>query len=111
MKRNPVPLLRRVAIIEAISFLLLVLVAMPLKYLADLPMAVKIVGMIHGVLFVAFVGLWLWTIIAARWGFGRSALVMVSALLPAGPFVIDRRMKGYEREFAERHNAPATAAV
>lgn len=111
MKFNPVTLLRHVAIVEAVSFLLLVLIAMPLKYFANLPQAVRIVGMIHGVLFVAFLVAWIWTIIAARWGVGRSALVFVTALLPAGPFFIDRRMKGYEREFADKLRAPAATAV
>ena len=39
---------------EAASFLLLLGVAMPMKYMMDMPLAVRIVGMIHGVLFIAF---------------------------------------------------------
>ena len=39
---------------EGVSFLVLLLVAMPLKYLANMPMAVTIVGGLHGILFVAF---------------------------------------------------------
>ena len=46
--------LRRIGYAEAISFLVLLGVAMPLKYLAGMPMAVKVVGWIHGVLFVAY---------------------------------------------------------
>ncbi len=97
---NPVPFLRRVAWIEGVSFLVLLGVAMPLKYLAGLPLAVKIVGWAHGVLFVVFALALLRTMFVARWPIARSALVFLAALLPFGPFVIDRRMTGYEAEFA-----------
>jgi integral membrane protein len=98
--RNPVLLLRNLAMIEGVSFIVLLLIAMPLKYVAGWPLAVKVVGMIHGVLFVAFVAAWAWTILIARWRVGRATLVMASALLPFGPFVIDRRMKEYARELS-----------
>ena len=101
-RRNPIPLLRTLALVEGASFLVLLFVAMPLKYFAGLPMAVKVVGWIHGVLFVAFVAALVWTMIAARWSIGRGALVLVAALVPFGPFVIDRRMKGYAEEFEAR---------
>ena len=45
---------RLISFIEGISFLILVFIAMPLKYLAGIPLAVKIVGMAHGVLFILF---------------------------------------------------------
>lgn len=99
MKTNPIPLLRTTAKIEAISFLLLVGVAMPLKYLAGQPLAVTIVGAIHGALFVAFCFVLLWTMIVARWPLGRSAVTFIASLLPFGPFVVDGRMAEYEREF------------
>jgi integral membrane protein len=54
MLRTPVGRLRALGMIEAVSFLLLVGVAMPLKYFADLPLAVKIAGWLHGMLFLAF---------------------------------------------------------
>jgi integral membrane protein len=48
---------RMIAIIEGWSFILLLLIGMPLKYMAGIPLPVKILGWIHGVLFVAFCGL------------------------------------------------------
>ena len=98
-RRNPIPLLRTLAMMEGASFLVLLFVAMPLKYFAGVPMAVKVVGWIHGVLFVAVVAALVWTMIAARWPIARGALVFVAALVPFGPFVIDRRMKGYAEDF------------
>ena len=93
MLTSAVGRLRAVGMIEAVSFLLLLGVAMPLKYFAGMPVAVKIAGWIHGLLFIAF-GLCL--LVAhgeRRWSMRWSALVLVAALLPFGPFVIDRRLK------------------
>ena len=84
--------LRWVAKIEGVSFLILLGIAMPLKYWAGLPLAVKIVGWAHGALFIAFVfALWgAWR--AARLPNRLAALVFIAALLPFGPFVIDARL-------------------
>jgi integral membrane protein len=51
--KNPIPFLRTVGLVEAGSFIVLVAIAMPLKYFAGLPVAVKIAGSIHGALFMA----------------------------------------------------------
>ena len=87
--------LRRVAKLEGVSFLLLLGVAMPLKYLAALPIAVKVCGWIHGLLFVwLLISLWL-----AKREAGLSArqvlTIFVAALLPFGPFLIDRRLSAW----------------
>jgi integral membrane protein len=100
--RNPVRLLRILAIIESISFLVLLGIAMPLKYFADMPSAVKFVGWAHGVLFVAFCVSLAQATIVARWPAARALIVFVAALVPFGPFVIDRRMLRYAAEFDER---------
>lgn len=99
MKKSPIPFLRLIILTEAVSFLVLLLVAMPLKYLAHMPMAVKIVGWIHGVLFVIFCFALLRTMLLAKWSVFRVALIFIGALLPVVPFFIDRRMGGYEKEF------------
>ena len=101
-KKNPIPFLRLAGLVEAASFLVLLGVAMPLKYLAGKPEAVKVVGWVHGVLFVVFCLALLRTLVLARWPVGRAAMVFVAALLPFGPFVVDRRMKAYERELEAR---------
>ena len=100
--KNPIPTLRVVGLLEAFSFLILVGIAMPLKYLAGQPGAVKWFGSIHGALFIVFCGALLRTIIVARWPLSRAALIFVAALLPFGPFLVDRRMKQYSDEFAAR---------
>lgn len=97
--KNPIPFLRRVALIEGISFLVLLGIAMPLKYMAGLPMAVKVVGWVHGVLFVVFCWALLQTLMrVSNWTFLRSAVVFIASLLPFGPFIIDGRMKQWAAE-------------
>jgi len=96
--KNPVPTLRRLTLIEGVSFLLLLGIAMPLKYLAGMPLAVKIVGWAHGLLFVAFCFALLRTMLVMDWTLRRGAAVFVASLLPFGPFFLDRRMRQWERE-------------
>lgn len=100
--KSPIPFLRLTGQIEAISFLLLLCVAMPLKYFAGMPAAVKLVGWAHGVLFIIFCLALLRTMLVAGWRLDRGALVFIAALLPFGPFVVDRRMLAYDAEFRER---------
>ena len=84
---------RLVGRLEGVSFLTLLGVAMPLKYLAGYPEAVQVVGWIHGMLFVSL-GLlvfhaWLTQHLSLRWAF----LTMVAACLPFGPFYMDGKLK------------------
>jgi len=94
MSHPSIARLRRVGKIEGISFLVLVFIAMPLKYFAGQPLAVKVVGWIHGVLFVWFC--WALAVAFFRGGlsFGLATLALIASLLPFGPFVIDRRLQG-----------------
>ena len=90
---SPASHLRSVAFLEGLSYLLLLFVAMPLKYLGDLPIAVSVVGPIHGALF-AWLGM---LVVGGLTSRGRpmswSVRIMVAALLPFGMFVIDRGLK------------------
>ena len=71
------------------SFLVLLFVAMPLKYLAGLPLAVRIAGSIHGLLFVAFVLALIWVSVARGWPISRALLAFVSSIVPFGTFAFD----------------------
>jgi integral membrane protein len=99
---NPISILRWTGLIEGVSFILLVGIAMPLKYVWGQPRAVSMVGMLHGLLFVLFCAALARAMWVGGWPLSRGALVFVAALLPFGPFVIDRRVKQYESEFRER---------
>ena len=93
MTRTPIGRLRRVGILEGVSFLVLLGIAMPLKYLWGQPLAVRIVGLIHGVLFLWFCGVLLTAKDAAGWDLKKAGRILVAALLPFGPFVIDSGLR------------------
>ncbi|MEQ9502745.1 MAG: DUF3817 domain-containing protein [Deltaproteobacteria bacterium] len=92
--------LRVIGMIEGVSFLVLLGIAMPLKYLAGQPMAVKVVGWAHGVLFCAFCYALLRAKIEKDWGIKETAIPFIASLVPFGPFVIDRRLKSMEDDAA-----------
>ncbi len=85
--------LRFVSFSEGVSYLLLLLVAMPLKYLWDMPLAVKWVGWAHGVLFFALAASVLLAMALAALPFKTAFLVGLASLLPAGPFFADRLLR------------------
>ena len=106
---NPISMLRKAALIEGVSFLLLLGIAMPLKYIWDMPMAVKLVGWAHGLLFMWLCLLLLVALKVARWPILRALEVFIAALLPFGPFLLDKRMRRYVAEF--ENSRSQTAAV
>ncbi|QKG25434.1 DUF3817 domain-containing protein [Actinomadura verrucosospora] len=81
---------RVVSIAEATSFLILLLIAMPLKYGADLPVAVKVMGPIHGILFIGYVGLAFIVGEKLGWGLKRTVLALAAAVLPVAPYFVER---------------------
>lgn len=84
-------LFRRVAWFEGVSLLLLLFVAMPLKYGFGWPLGVRIVGMVHGLLFLVYVALLFRCGIEQRWG-GKTLLVgFIASSVPFGTFWFDRR--------------------
>ena len=84
--------LRHLAIIEGISTLVLFFVAMPLKYFAGMPLAVTVVGSIHGFLFVALVIMLLIAIVKVPISLGLAAAGIIAAIVPGGPFLLERRL-------------------
>ena len=80
---------RKTAFVEGISYLVLLLIAMPLKYFAGMPLAVTIVGGLHGFLFVAFIILALMTTIQYKRTFGWLTKSFIASILPFGTFWMD----------------------
>jgi integral membrane protein len=99
MSANAVGRVRAVGTVEGVSALILFFVAMPLKYVAKLPEGKDIVfwvGLIHGVLFVAYAAVTFYA-----WGKGAITaklvgLAAIASIVPFGPFVIDRKLKAVE---------------
>lgn len=81
---------------EGYSYLLLLFVAMPMKYMLGYPIAVKIVGMIHGILFIIFCILLVKAWQDAKWSFSESVVFFLASLIPFGTFFTKKRIKSYE---------------
>lgn len=88
--------MRLIGMFEGVSFLLLLGVAMPLKYFAGLPEAVKWAGWLHGILFICYCFVIFGALVSGRISFAKSLLAFVAALIPLGPFLIDRKLAGDE---------------
>ncbi len=86
MKTN-FTVLRWTALFEGSSLLLLLFVAMPLKYYAETSEAVRIIGPIHGVLFLVFIGILLWHFLKSELGLVKTLLGFLASVIPFGTFV------------------------
>ena len=79
---------------------------MPIKYGLGNPYPVKVVGMAHGILFIAYVILLIQCALEYDWPMKKSALAFVASLLPFGPFIFDKRL---ERDATD--NTMANASI
>lgn len=77
--------------LEGSSFLILLFLAMPLKYGFDMPAAVQYTGWAHGVLFVAYFAALALIWKAESWSFGKAALAGFMSLVPFGTFWFERK--------------------
>lgn len=84
--------LRVLSLIEGLSLVLLVFLAVPLKYLFDSPMLVRVIGMVHGVLFLSLVFVTIMTGIELGWKFKRMAMVMIASVVPFGCFYVENKL-------------------
>lgn len=93
---NHIRRFRMTALAEGSSFLLLLFVAMPMKYLMGMPKVVTVVGAIHGVLFLLYVGQLVKLRIKHQWDNKFSFYVFLASILPFGPFVFDKYLREKE---------------
>ncbi len=82
---------RLISTLEAISFLVLLGIAMPLKYIWHMPQMVQMVGMAHGVLFVLYVGGAIYMFKKLNWTIMEFLIVVMCSVLPFGPFYAERK--------------------
>jgi integral membrane protein len=95
---NQIRILRLVGVAEGISFLVLLLIAMPLKYFFDWPLAVKWVGWAHGALFIGYIAMVVISIKAMKWRFTEVIIALAASLIPLGTLVLDRSWKKREMD-------------
>ena len=84
---------RKIAVAEGISYIALLFIAMPLKYWADLPLAVKYTGWAHGLLFVLYIIFLIMSWTEYKWSFKKAFLIGGASLLPFAPFWVDKKLK------------------
>lgn len=89
---------RWVALLEGISFMVLLCIAMPLKYYFGFPMAVKAVGWAHGVLFIMYIYALIQVTIDRRWSIIKAVIAFIVSLIPMGTFWFDIRLKREQQE-------------
>ena len=89
---NQIRVFRRVALAEGVSFLVLLAIAMPMKYFMRMPEVVQVVGLIHGILFLVYVGLLARLHVRQRWLFKFPRYAFAASIILFGTFVLDEHL-------------------
>lgn len=79
------------ATLEGISLLLLLFIAMPLKYFFDLPQYVRVIGMIHGILFIGYMIIATMLKTEESWNNKKFFEVCIASIIPFGTFYIEKK--------------------
>lgn len=82
---------RITALLEGISYILLLFVAVPIKYFAEDPQYVKLLGMPHGVLFMAYIALAIWLKPEYKWNNKTFFIVLLASIIPFGTFYVEKK--------------------
>lgn len=85
-------ILRIIAFLEGISLIILLAIAMPLKYYANNPEPVKIIGMAHGILFIFYVINVIYAQLTLSWTYKKTALALIASIIPFGTFYADKKL-------------------
>ena len=84
---------RAISLIEGLSYIVLLAIAMPLKYAAGNTSIVPLVGRIHGGLFILFVLALASAASAQRWTRRQSATAFIASIVPLGAFWLEHRFR------------------
>ncbi len=90
--KTPISRFRLIGFYEGLSYLILLGLAMPLKYMFGIPELVKYVGWAHGVLFILYMVTLLQVVVVHKWSVGKIAAGVIASLLPFGPFILDKKL-------------------
>ena len=92
MKDPFLTLFKKIAFIEGLSFIILLFLAMPMKYIWKILWAVKYVGWAHGALFIAYILLLIVVSIKNKWSFIKIIVAFIASLIPFATFWIENRI-------------------
>ena len=93
---NTLGRLRLTGILEGLSFIILLVIAMPLKYVAGKPEMVSIVGMAHGVLFILYISFSILAKFEYPWSWKKMFALWVASVVPFGTFYADYKLLRYD---------------
>lgn len=82
---------RIITLLEGFSLLILLFLAMPLKYIWNLPQMVQVVGMVHGILFLLFIVMAMMVFSELKWSLKTFGIVMLASVIPFGAIYIDKK--------------------
>ncbi len=82
---------RIVALLEGLSYILLLFLATPIKYILNDPQYVKLLGMPHGLLFVAYIAMAILISKDLKWNSKTLGIVLIAAVIPFGTFYVDKK--------------------
>lgn len=99
MRAHPIRILRTTGILDGISLLLLLCIAMPMKYIWGIDQAVTIVGSIHGGIFSLYVLSIAYAAVRIRWNILWSATAFLAAFIPVGNFILDAKLKKIQADY------------
>jgi len=85
-----------IALAEGTSFLILLFIAMPMKYFMEMPLAVRVVGSIHGLLFLLYIARLAKLRSAYQWDNTFSTLAFIASIIPFGTFLFDTYLRQKE---------------
>ncbi len=94
--------LRLTGFAEGVSYVILLFIAIPLKYFAGLPEVVKYTGWIHGVLFILYVAALFQIRVNYPWSFKKLMLSFAASLVPFGTFMMDKQWRQEEKAVSNR---------
>ena len=83
---------RIVAFLEGVSYLLLLFIATPIKYISDNPEYVKLLGMPHGILFIVYIILAFLIKSDMKWANKTFLVVLVASVIPFGTFYVESKL-------------------
>jgi integral membrane protein len=86
-----IPVFRIIALLEGVSYILLLFIATPIKYLYEDPQYVKLLGMPHGLLFMAYIVIAVIISPDLKWSTRTLWIVLIAAIIPFGTFYIDKK--------------------
>ena len=93
---------RMAGIAEGISYITLLFIAMPIKYIAGNPHAVLYVGWVHGLLFLLYILALITVKINLEWKFKKTLVAFLASLVPFGTFIMDKSLRKEEKMLQEQ---------